>query len=125
MKFTAAATFFSSSPIRLAIGCTIAIRKVIKGPRVRQWSLDAIGADLKPAPERANQAVAHGQIVCSRWCYAPHRLRPGGIAMTACNHVHMQLRHLVAERRGVELVDFGRRLEHARRGVDLDPELIL
>ena len=37
MKFTASATFFSSSPIGLAIGCTTAMRKVMRRTPVPMW----------------------------------------------------------------------------------------
>src|SRR3989304_797422 len=103
MKFTASATFFSASSIGLAIGCTTAMRKVIGWLRFVARSLIANWLDLKPAPERADQAVAHGRIVGGGRGRAPHRLRPGHVAMPACNHVYMQLRDHIAERRDVEL----------------------
>src|SRR6476469_5234935 len=62
--------------------------------------------DLKPAPQRAEQALARGRVVGRGRHNAPNRLRPGGVAVAAADDVHMQLRDLVAERGDVELVVF-------------------
>ena len=44
----------------------------------------------------------------------PHRLRPGRIAARARDDVDMKLRHHIAERRDIDLVAAGDRLERAR-----------
>ncbi len=45
--------------------------------------------------------------------------------MPACNDVHMQLRHLVAERGDVKLLAFGDGFERARRGSNFAQQLDL
>ena len=81
-------------------------------------SLIASAFDLESAPERADQAVANDRFVRGWRGRAPHRLRPGGVAMAACDDMHMQLRHHVAERGDIELLAFGDGFERARRGGD-------
>jgi hypothetical protein len=53
------------------------------------------------------------------------RLRPSLVAVPARNHMHVQLRYLIAERSDVELVAFGDCFERTGGGGDLAQELDL
>ena len=54
---------------------------------------------------------------------APDRAGPGRIGAEAPDHVDVELRHHVAERRDVDLVGPRQRLHHPRGDADLAPEL--
>src|SRR6185437_16654187 len=56
-----------------------------------------------PAQVREQFVARLGQVMM-RGPVSPHRPRPGGIALAAGDHVHVQLAHDVAERAHVELV---------------------
>src|ERR1700742_2935131 len=126
MKFTASATFFSSSPIGLAIGCTTAMRKLMgELLDATAATLVARGSDLKRAPQVGDQRLAHSLVISLRRPCAPDRLRPRGVTPAACNHVHVQLRDHVAECGDVELVAGGEVFQRVGCGGDLVEELDL
>src|SRR5215471_4096976 len=120
----------SSSPGRCAIGCTTAMRKVMRsllrfaccdptyrwsGPLQRSTAFG--GPQL--APDLRDESFQLSRLMGNGRCRAPDRLRPPGIARAPRDHMHMQLRHHIAERRYVELVAGGHLLEGATGERDL------
>ena len=73
-------------------------------------------APIRSAPQPADRRAP---------ALPPHRLRPGRVAARARDDVDVELRHHIAERRDVELVAVGDRLERARRRGDLGHQLRL
>ena len=67
--------------------------------------------------------VAAGVI--ARWHRVPHRAGPGRVAARARDDMDMELRHDIAERRDIDLVAVGERLERAAGVGDLAHQLRL
>src|SRR5215471_21128739 len=65
------------------------------------------------AAQRADEKLHLLCVMGERRRRAPDRARPGDVALTACDDVHVQLRHGIAESCNVELVAFGDVLQHA------------
>lgn len=91
------------------------------------WCRRKLTLSLNPdfPSQRAGEAPKLARIVRQDRHRAPDRLRPGGVAAPARDHMHMQLRHGIAERRDIELVALRDLFQRARRPRDLHHQLRL
>src|SRR5689334_16000336 len=83
----------------------------------------AFGCDPDLALDRVDEPVELAGIVGGRLCRTPDRLWPARIARAPRDHMDVQLRHRIAERRHVELVAGGHLLEGTRYARNLGHQL--
>src|SRR5262245_9996195 len=91
-----------------------AMRKPREGKARRMWGGSGL---LQARRELCRKRLTLARCIGRGRNGAPDRLRPGGIVPAPCDHVHVELRHDVAERGNVELVA-GHSVPQRRAGLD-------
>src|SRR5260370_21302207 len=114
----------ASSPRRCAARSRILL---IKAGRPSGNESNAVMSSTKPnlAAKRADEILDFLGIMRERRHYPPDPPRPGDVARAARDHVHLQLRHQIAESCDIELVAFGDLFKRAGDAADLGHQLRL
>src|SRR5258706_12743196 len=75
--------------------------------------------------ERADEVLNFFGIMGERRHHAPDRTRPRDVVRTARDHVDVQLRYQIAERRDIQLVSLGNILKSSRDATIISHQLRL